>query len=258
MTVVPELGSDEFHVIGKGRMGTFLAQAMGGRHGRSYGRQDAVATMTGRAIIATRMGDLPEVLAALPASMKGDLVLVQNGVYAQMLRQHHVTEATQLVAYFAIERVGDRSHDEVGMSVVTGKYGRQLQQGLAAAGVRVRVVSPEEWWVVAHEKLIWLSIFGLLGTAYDLPVGKLITSHAHDISRLTYELCGVCEGQLGIRFAGGASGVLQRQLEYTQSIKRFVARLKGSEYPYRNGYFVAMQPTPLHQQLLGQIEQLRG
>lgn len=252
------VASDAFHVIGKGRMGTFLAQALGGADGRSYGRQDSVATMTGRAIVATRTGDLDEVLAALPAGVKADLVLVQNGIYAETLRRHHVTEATQLVAYFAITRVGESPHDKVGMSVVTGKYGQELRQGLAAYGVKVRVVSPEEWWVVAHEKLIWLSIFGLLGTAYELSVGELITPYASEISRLTFELCGVCQEQLGIRFAGGAPGVLQRQLEYAQSIRSFVARLKGSEYPYRNGYFVAMQPTLLHLKLLAQVQQLGG
>ena len=245
------LGAVEFHVIGMGRVGSFLAQAVCGSGGRQYRRADSVAAITGRAVVAVRIADMDQLLTQLPQAIKGDLVMVQNGIYETILLQHQVVDVTKIVAYFAVSQVGDTPQDELGMSVVTGKYSTIIQSALARFGLSVRIVNADEWWVVAHEKLIWLSVFGLLGELFELKVGLIVTHHEAEVRRLIVELGEVCTQRLGLEFKGGVAGLITRQMQYTQSISDFRSRLK--EYSYRNGYFTGLQPTEFHTQLLNRV-----
>lgn len=241
----------EFHVIGPGRLGWFFHQVLGGEHGQIYGRGDDLCKITSRAVVAVRIKDLAQVFSQLPDQIKTDLVCVQNGLYESICIRFGC-KPTKLLVYFAVNHVGHFPKDQASLSVVTGPYSQQLIRALALYQIHVRAVGTDEWHVLAHEKLIWLSVFGLLGQLYQTHVGQLIRHHRSTCQSLCYELCQLCEHTLGLDFLHGSEGAIKRMMQYSESLGAYEARLK--EYDYRNGYFMNLNPTEKHSGLLQQLD----
>jgi hypothetical protein len=98
------------------------------------------------------------------------------------------------------------------------------------------------------EKLLWNCVFGLLCQRHSASVGTLVLEHGAEIRALSDELQGVAERALDLQLQ---PGVVQRLCDYSMKIADYKGAVK--ELPWRNGWFLAQEHSPLHSQWLQEL-----
>ena len=235
-------------VIGLGRLGDFFRRGLGVR---GYGRGDSLASVVGPTLVCVRVADLDGLLPQIPEVVRPHLVFVQNGFYDPLLQSHGIIEATKMVVYFAVSQKGAPPTDS-GMSVVVGKYSEAVISALSPLGIEVSQHQQAQWRALAHEKILWLSVMGLLSELYHLSAVDLVSHRADEFVALTTELGQLCQEKLSCEFDGGIRGLKDRLLHYTASLGDYRTVVK--EFDYRNGYLLRLGSTQLHQKLLRRLE----
>ncbi|MCY4380996.1 MAG: hypothetical protein OXC40_05460 [Proteobacteria bacterium] len=244
--------NNQVNIIGLGRVGTFIRRMM--PNARCFVRNDSLVSLSSHPTwICVRMKDLDQVLQQIPTTSKQNLIFLQNGIYQSLLDDYGVLEPTKMLVYFAINKIGDTPVDSLGMSVVTGKHSKMVSQMFASWHLDVKPVSELDFYGLAHEKLIWLAVFGLLGDCFSLTVQDLVTYHRDHIHGLIWELASLVERKFNIHFAGGKNGLVEGLVQYSHSLGAYRATVK--EFHYRNGYFLRLGKTPKHEHFLHLYQQ---
>ena len=226
-------------IVGAGRVGTALAEIAGVSPLR---RGEAIVAGEGPIIICTRNNDLAGVLAATPEQRRSDLVFVQNGMLSTWLAERGLSQSTQALLYFAVSSVGATPVDG-GRTVVTGPHAEAVRALLAAGGLACRRISRLEYRGEMVEKFLWNCVFGLLCQRHSASVGQVIDRHHDEVVALTTELLGVCDRALdGVPLE--PASLVARLCAYSLSIADYRGAVK--EWPWRNGWLIAQERSPLH------------
>lgn len=226
-------------IVGAGRVGTALAKIAGVEPVR---RGEAIVDGAGPIIVCTRNNDLAGVLAATPEHRRADLVFVQNGMLSTWLAERGLSQSTQALLYFAVSSVGATPVDG-GRTVVTGPHAEAVCSLLAAGGLACRRISRLEYRGEMVEKFLWNCIFGLLCQRHSASVGQVVDHHHDEVVALTTELLGVCDRALdGVPLQ--PAPLVERLCAYSRSIADYQGAVK--EWPWRNGWLVEQERSPLH------------
>ncbi|MFT5586718.1 MAG: ketopantoate reductase [Cognaticolwellia sp.] len=229
-------------IIGAGRVGLALAKIASTRpHARGQSWSKA---QPGPLIVCTRNDDLAGVIQATPAARRTDLVFIQNGMIEPLLKDHGLLQNTQALVYFAVSAKGQDPVDGGG-TVVSGPWAQEFQSLLGQASLGCSVVAPHSFQLQMVEKLLWNCVFGLLCQRHSASVGVLVREQGAEIQALSDELQGVAERALDLALQ---PGVPERLCDYSMKIADYRGAVK--ELPWRNGWFLAQEQSPLHSQWL--------
>ncbi len=232
-------------IIGAGRVGLALAKiAKTAPHARGQSWSKA---QPGPLIVCTRNDDLAGVIQATPPTRRADLVFIQNGMIAPLLKEHGLLQNTQALVYFAVSAKG-REPVDGGGTVVFGPWAQEFQSLLGQASLGCTVVDSQSFQRQMVEKLLWNCVFGLLCQRHSASVGTLVQAHRPEIHALNDELQGVAERALDLQLQ---PGVVQRLCDYSLKIADYKGAVK--ELPWRNGWFLAQEHSPLHSQWLQEL-----
>jgi hypothetical protein len=253
-------------IIGAGRVGQALAN-MGGGADLVLKRGDKfpVDAPAGPIIVCTRNDVLDQVVFGIPPGRWGDLIFLQNGVLQPWLEEKGLQNCTQMLAYFAVAKLGEDPTDGVtalnpeGLTSATGKWAQAMADRLSSAGLSCHVLSKEEYQVRMYEKLIWISAFMIVGAANGgCSVGEVAASHRNQLTDIIGELAGIASSSSGVTFP---SGLVDRLVAYGNSVAHFPTAMK--EFEWRNGFFYKISqkamnggkddPAPKHSKLLFQL-----
>lgn len=167
-------------VVGKGRVGSAL-----GRMATTAGSSVTFVTRDdgpeafgapGPILVATHASDLDAVLAKVPTSRRGDLILLQGGLLREpWLARRHLSGVTQAALYLSARADGSIS-DGGGATVASGPLASVVPDVLARGGVAARAVERESFARVALEKLLWTSIFWLVCDVRGETVGEVVAN----------------------------------------------------------------------------------
>lgn len=232
-------------IIGAGRIGLALAKiAKTTPHARG---QSWAKAQPGPLIVCTRNDDLAGVIQATPAVRRADLVFIQNGMIEPLLKDHGLLQNTQALVYFAVSAKGQAPVDGGG-TVVSGPWAHEFQSLLGQASLGCTAVDRHSFRLQMVEKLLWNCVFGLLCQRHGASVGVLVQAHGEEIRALSDELQGVAERALGLELT---AGVADRLCAYSLKIADYKGAVK--ELPWRNGWFLAQERSPLHSQWLSEL-----
>lgn len=240
-------------VVGAGRVGQALAAAATaqGIEVQVVTRGGAVPDGAGPVLVCTRNDDVAGVIDACPRP--ADLVLVQNGALLPWLRGRGFGELTQGQLWFAVPTRG--APPEAGApSVFWGRHASWTAAFLGRAGLATRTVaSAAQYEAEVGTKLLWLSVFGVLG---DLHQETVLASLARtdEFEARVAELLPVCGAGLGA--TPDAADTLRRLREYSLAVGSWRAAVK--EWPWRDGWLhtVARRAglaTPLHDEACARL-----
>lgn len=112
--------------------------------------------------MATRNDALDAVVDATPAESRQDLVFMQNGMLAPWLQARGLSDATQVLVYFAVAAKGDAPTDGVtdwnpeGLTAAHGRHAATVAARLHGAGLSCHVLEKGEFEASMLEKLVWI------------------------------------------------------------------------------------------------------
>ncbi|KAK9794653.1 hypothetical protein WJX73_010733 [Symbiochloris irregularis] len=253
-------GSEPWTIIGEGRVGSALARL--GTNDTIVKRGDSIPDGTGPIIVATRNDSLQSVFDATPEARRQDLVFIQNGMIQPWLNKHGLSDNTQVLAYFAVAKMGDMpsgGRTEVnpeGLTAAYGKHANTVAKRLRDGSVACRVLTQQGYTKAMLEKLVWISAFMLVGQQHgNCSVGDVVKDRKAEVTVLMAELGRAGAIELGIQLN---PGVIQRLLSYAESVAHFPTAVK--EFEWRNGWFYNLSkrareqgvddPCKLHSALL--------
>ena len=249
-------------IIGAGRIGgAFASRAEAVNVPVALvGRDQGWSALEGPAgdpiLVATRNDDLVDVVQRTPEHRRADLVFMQNGAIRESLVEMGLAGAGRGVLYVLVAtRGGPLQPGPADIpSPFTGPHAARVVTFLQAIDVPAQAVDPDQFAVVEFEKLLWLSIFGLLCEAHDAPVGPVADEHEAEVEALVRELWPVGEAAWGVQ--ADPARIAERLLVYSRSIPGCRASVK--EGPYRNGWLSAQADAhgiqlPLHAQWMVRV-----
>lgn len=216
------------------------------------------ADFDGPILVCTRNDDLDDVLQATPPSRRKDLVFFQNGMLEPWFLSNGLGKAEQVLAYFAISKLGEPPIDgktdtnPEGLTAAYGKWALAVAARLNAGGLSCKVLNEETFQKQMLEKLIWISAFMLVGARHPgASVGVVEKEHRSEVTALIAELAAAAAGEKGIVFDGG---IEERLCAYSRAVAHFPTAVK--EFKWRNGWFYSLtekalaagrpDPCPLH------------
>ncbi|KAF8389262.1 hypothetical protein HHK36_025955 [Tetracentron sinense] len=279
-TVVPAI------IVGAGRVGRAL-QDMGNGGDLLVKRGESVPLdFPGPIFVCTRNDDLEAVLQSTPQSRWSDLIFFQNGMLEPWLQSKGLTNADQVLAYFAVSKLGEppidgkTDTDPEGLTAAYGKWASAVATRLLAGGLSCKVLNKEAFEKQMVEKLIWISTFMLVGARHPgATVGVVEKEHRSEarlISQINYYLKSikslvVLVASLIIELASAAAeekGILfeeameERLCAYSRAVAHFPTAVK--EFKWRNGWFYSLtekslaegkpDPCPLHTAWLKELK----
>lgn len=227
-------------VVGGGRIGTFLANLT---DASVVTRHHGELQPTGPILVCVRNNELQGVISRTPIERRKDLIFLQNGMIDSLLESLGMQEATRGILYFAIESKGGDVVDGGG-SAFSGAYAPWLVSILQGAKIDAKAVTPEAFQKEMGRKLIWNSVFGLLGQLYQKDVGQILDQHRSEFQILLSELKIVFESATKISLGDDLE---QGLTAYALKVSHYHCR--ASEWEWRNGWFLSRMVTPLHRQL---------
>jgi len=262
-------------VFGGGRVGAMLAGAADPLLGRAGAFPPGQAP--GPVFVCTRNDALDDVLARVPRERRGDLVLFQNGMLETWMAANGLslgaggTEVTQVLAYFAVAKLGEAptdgltEEDPEGLTAATGPWAEEAAARLRAQGLSCKVLDAPAFRGEMFLKLIWISSVMLVGASRGgCSVGEVDSEHRGEWAALVRELVACAEqapGGLGAGALGDPERVVARLSAYSRSVAHFPTAVK--EFPWRNGWFHAASraavgawnpdPCPTHSALLAEL-----
>lgn len=244
--------SETVIVIGAGRIGTALAAR--GRQfvlvDRQRGWDQIDPEQRGPILLAVRNDDLAAVIDRVPASRRGDLVFVQNGMLRPWLAERGLANATRGLLFMAVPSVG-AAIEPGGESPFSGPGAPAVVGAFTAVGLPAKVVDAQTFAELELEKLIWNCAFGLFCQALDCDVGTVVEQHRPRLRLLVTELLAVGGPAMGVKL--DLDPLVERLCAYSRTIPSYRGAVK--EWSWRNGWFVSTararkQRTPTHDMLL--------
>ncbi|KAK1422421.1 hypothetical protein QVD17_25526 [Tagetes erecta] len=245
-------------IVGGGRIGKAL-QEMGDGDDFLVKRGESVPMdFPGPILVCTRNDDLDAVLRSTPQSRWTDLVFFQNGMLEPWFESKGLSDASQVLAYMAVSKVGEPPVDGItdvnpeGLTAAFGKWGSSVATRLHAAGLSCKVLEKETFQQQMLEKLIWISAFMLVGARHPgATVGVVEKDYRFEVISLIGELASAAAAEKGIAFD---VGIEDRLLAYARAVSHFPTAVK--EFKWRNGWFYSLSqkaialgkqdPCPLH------------
>ncbi|XP_028791215.1 uncharacterized protein LOC114747094 [Neltuma alba] len=253
-------------IVGGGRVGRAL-QDMGSGDDFLVKRGDPVPLdFQGPILVCTRNDDLDQVLEATPRSRWSDLVFFQNGMLEPWFESKGLNEADQVLAYFAVSKLGEAPIDgktdtnPEGLTAAYGKWASAVAGRLHAGGLSCKVLEKEAFQKQMLEKLIWICSFMLVGARNGgVSVGVVEKEHTSEVSKLIEELASAAAGEKGLTFD---DGMVERLCAYSRAVAHFPTAVK--EFKWRNGWFYSLSekavaqekpdPCPLHTKWLKELK----
>ena len=233
-------------IVGPGRIGRALARLAADQDvdARLLGRGEPIEDGAGPIVVCTLADDVAAVIDVCPRP--DDLVFLQNGALFPWLRERGLGDCTQGQLWLAVPSI-DATPQAGAESVLVGRHAPGLAYLLCRAGLPARVLSgPEVFPDEVAAKLLWLSVFGVLG---DLHRETVLASVARrdDVGALVAELVPVCAAGLGSALAVDAT--VARLCAYSLAVGSWRAGVK--EWRWRDGWLQATArshalATPLH------------
>ncbi|KAL8171643.1 hypothetical protein V2J09_023447 [Rumex salicifolius] len=266
-------------IVGGGRVGRAL-QDMGNGEDLLVKRGDPVPLdFSGPILVCTRNDDLEAVLQATPQSrwsgnyssflpllVNGvrvelnptDLVFFQNGMLEPWLESKGLNDANQVLAYFAVSKLGEPPIDgktdtnPEGLTAAFGKWASAVAARLNSGGLACKVLDKDAFEKQMLEKLIWISAFMLVGARHPgATVGVVENEYRSEVSDLIKELASAAAAEKGIVFE---EAMEERLCAYSRAVAHFPTAVK--EFKWRNGWFYSLSekaisqgkpdPCPLH------------
>ncbi|KAL6495876.1 hypothetical protein OROGR_030439 [Orobanche gracilis] len=234
-------------IVGGGRVGKAL-QDMGGGGDVLVKRGDPVPWEFGRPIlVCTRNDDLDAVLDSIPKSRWSG-----NGMLEPWLRSKGLGGADQILAYFAVSKLGEPPIDGItdtnpeGLTSAYGKWASAVAGRLRAGGLSCKVLERDAFEKRMLEKLIWICAFMLVGARHrGATVGVVEKEYRSEVSPLIAELASAAEAEKGVIFE--------------EAIEDRLCAFK-----WRNGWFYSLSdkaiaqggqdPCPLHTSWLKELK----
>ncbi len=246
-------------IVGGGRIGSTLASFGGGKdvilkRGEPFPTEPA----EGPIFICTRNDALKGIIDATPEHRRGDLVFMQNGMLGPFLEENGLADATQVLLYLAVSKMGEAPIDGItdtnpeGLTAAKGKWADAFAARIAQGGLTCRTLEGDEYTKAMLEKHVWICAFMLCGALNGgVTVGEVESEHRDQLAGLVSELCSAGEAELGVKLEPGA---IDRLCAYARSVAHFPTAVK--EFEWRNGWFHGISqralasgssdPMPLH------------
>ncbi|XP_030546901.2 uncharacterized protein LOC115752721 [Rhodamnia argentea] len=253
-------------IVGGGRVGRAL-QEMGSGGDVLVRRGEPVPSdFEGPILVCTRNDDLEAVLDTTPSSRWRDLVFFQNGMLEPWLKSKGLSDADQVLAYFAVSKLGEPPLDgktdtnPEGLTAAYGKWASAVAGRLQAGGLSCKVLDKEAFQKQMLEKLIWISAFMLVGARHPgATVGVVEKEFRSEVESLIKELASAAAAEKGIVFD---ECMEDRLCAYSRAVAHFPTAVK--EFKWRNGWFYSLSekaiaegkpdPCPLHTAWLKEIK----
>ncbi|ESW14107.1 hypothetical protein PHAVU_008G253700 [Phaseolus vulgaris] len=245
-------------IVGGGRVGRAL-QDMGTGGDLLVRRGESVPLdFEGPIFVCTRNDDLESVLQSTPPSRWKDLVFFQNGMVEAWLERKGLRDANQVLAYFAVSKVGEAPVDgrtdtnPEGLTAAYGNWASVVASRLEAGGLSCKVLDKEAFQKQMLEKLIWICSVMLVGARHGgVSVGVVEKEFRTELSSLITELASAAASEKGLTFE---EAMEERLCAYSRAVAHFPTAVK--EFKWRNGWFYALSekaavqgkpdPCPLH------------
>ena len=246
-------------IIGGGRIGSLLAE-LGGGSDAIVRRGEAIPSdpPSGPIYVCTRNDALDAIVEATPAHRRGDLVFMQNGMLLPFLEKHGLSDATQVLLYLAVAKVGAAPVDGItevnpeGLTSAKGRHALAFQARLARGKLTCNVKDGAAYDGAAIEKHIWICSYMLIGALHPgATVGQVATDHLEEHKAMVAELASAAEEKLGFKLQ---EGYYERLAGYAKSVAHYPTAVK--EFEWRNGWFYniskeaisagKLDPMPLH------------
>ncbi|VAI94351.1 unnamed protein product [Triticum turgidum subsp. durum] len=220
-------------VVGGGRVGQALL-SMGPPAGGDLllrrGEALPPAAPAGPILVCTRNDDLDGVLDATPKSRWPDLVFFQNGMLDPWLESKGLAGANQVLAYFAVSKLGEPPIDGItdanpeGLTAAFGNWAPAVAARLQNGGLTCKVLEKEAFEKQMLEKLIWISAFMLVGARHPgATVGAVEKEHRSEVSSLIAELASAAAAERGLSFD---EGMEERLCAYSRAVAHFPTAVK--------------------------------
>ncbi|XP_058195764.1 uncharacterized protein LOC131312055 isoform X2 [Rhododendron vialii] len=253
-------------IVGGGRVGRAL-QEMGNGDDVLVRRGEPVPLdFAGPILICTRNDDLEAVLQSTPQSRWSDLVFFQNGMLEPWFHSKGLGDADQVLAYFAISKLGEPPIDgktdtnPEGLTAAFGKWASAVAARLHAGGLSCKVLDKDAFQKQMLEKLIWISAFMLVGALHPgATVGVVEKEFRSEVCSLVTELAAAAAAEKGIVFENGME---DRLCAYSRTVAHFPTAVK--EFKWRNGWLYSLSekaitegkpdPCPLHTAWLKELK----
>lgn len=223
------------YIIGNGRVGEGLHLL--DSSSKVFGRNDCISELKDiqeddLVFICTRNDDLQSVIDILPTQALGNLVFVQNGMLSPFLKTLKPSPAARAILYFAVPKKGDKPAPG-GDTIVCGEKASQVVNYFKTINIPAKAISNEEMAKVEMEKLLWNSVMGLLGQAYEETVEETLNKHWEEVEIIIDELLPAIQQDTGLVFR--KNELLDSLKEYSKEVSYYSARVK--EFKWRNQWF---------------------
>ena len=251
-------------IVGSGRIGSML-KSDGDAVMTSSSGWPADAPESGPIYVCTRNDALASVIEAVPEDRRADLCFLQNGMLGPFLEGRGLGDATQVLVYLAVAKLGETPTDGVtdanpeGLTAATGKWADAFASRLALKELTCHVKEGDAFAVAMLEKHVWICAFMLVGATHGCSVGDVEQKHAAEFDALAAELLDAGAEALGVAVPAGAP---ERLKAYARTVAHFPTAVK--EFEWRNGWFYKItndavaagkeDPMPLHTQKLYDLE----
>ncbi|KAK3219202.1 hypothetical protein Dsin_013172 [Dipteronia sinensis] len=229
-------------IVGGGRVGRALQQMGTGQDLLVKRGEPVPLDFQGPILVCTRNDDLEAVLDATPPSRWNDLVFFQNGMLEPWLESKGLRDAEQVLAYFAVSKLGEPPIDgktdmnPEGLTAAFGKWASAIAARLHAGGLSCKVLDKEAFQKQMLEKLIWISAFMLVGARHPgATVGVVEKEYRSEVSSLIAELASAAAAEKGITFE---EAMEDRLCAYSRAVAHFPTAVK--EFKWRNGWFYSL------------------
>ncbi|KAI4355863.1 hypothetical protein L6164_004594 [Bauhinia variegata] len=253
-------------IVGGGRVGKALQDLGSGEDVLVKRGEPVPLEFEGPILVCTRNDDLDAVLEATPQSRWSDLVFFQNGMLEPWLESKGLKEADQVLAYFAVSKLGEAPIDgktdtnPEGLTAAYGKWASAVAARLHAGGLSCKILDKEAFQKQMLEKLIWICSFMLVGARNGgVTVGVVEKEFRSEVARLITELASAAAQEKGLKFEAAME---ERLCAYSRAVAHFPTAVK--EFKWRNGWFYSVSekavaqgkpdPCPLHTQWLKELK----
>lgn len=193
-------------------------------------------------------------------------MFIQNGMIQPWLEAHGLAEATQVLVYFAVARLGDApvdgktELDPEGLTAAWGPLAGAVAARLRAGGLGCRVLDRPAFLDAMLQKLVWICAFMLVGVRHGgCSIGEVESAHAGEVGALIRELLAAGADALGVPVAPDAE---PRLMAYARSVASYPTAIK--EFAWRNGWFQTLSqqakkagkpdPCPIHSSYLEELQ----
>ncbi|KAF3432523.1 hypothetical protein FNV43_RR27263 [Rhamnella rubrinervis] len=233
-------------IVGGGRVGRAL-QDMGSGDDFLVKRGEPVPLdYKGPVFVCTRNDDLEAVLEATPRSRWDDLVFFQNGMLEPWLESKNLGDADQVLAYFAVSKLGEPPIDgktdtnPEGLTAAYGKWASAVAERLHAGCLSCKVLNKDDFQKQMLEKLIWISAFMLVGARHPgATVGVVEKEYRSEVSSLITELASAAAAEKKLVFE---EALVDRLCAYSRAVAHFPTAVKearvASNFQISNGGMV--------------------